>query len=335
MGAMQANAVQAGRRSILPRSRATSSAGARSSVSSRSASPTATSPTPKPRLAAWLARGWHGDMDYMAAHGAQTLAPGRARARHAARHLRAHELSAGRGAAGRARARRSRSAPIVSRYALGRDYHKVMRRRLQRLADRIEAAVGPFRYRAFTDSAPVMEVELARESGPRLARQAHAAAQPRGRLVFLPRRDLHRPAAAGRCAGGRPLRHLPQMHRRRARPARSSRPTSSTRGAAFPTSRSSTRARFPRRCGRSSAIASTAATTASSCARGTVSRKRAPKPDFAVRNGLDARDARRSVRAGAKRSSTSGSPAAPSTASATSAGCATSRWAWAMRSRGV
>jgi epoxyqueuosine reductase len=57
------------------------------------------------------------------------------------------------------------NAAYLSRYALGRDYHKVLRRRLQRLADRIEAAVGPFRYRAFTDSAPVMEVELAQKAG--------------------------------------------------------------------------------------------------------------------------------------------------------------------------
>jgi epoxyqueuosine reductase len=54
---------------------------------------------------------------------------------------------------------------FFSRYALGRDYHKVMRRRLQRLADRITADVGPFRYRAFTDSAPVMEVALAQKAG--------------------------------------------------------------------------------------------------------------------------------------------------------------------------
>jgi epoxyqueuosine reductase len=54
---------------------------------------------------------------------------------------------------------------FLSRYALGRDYHKVMRRRLQRLADRITAEVGPFRYRAFTDSAPVMEVALAEKAG--------------------------------------------------------------------------------------------------------------------------------------------------------------------------
>jgi epoxyqueuosine reductase len=53
----------------------------------------------------------------------------------------------------------------VSRYALGRDYHKLLRRRIQQLADRIEAAIGPFGYRAFTDSAPVLEKALAEQAG--------------------------------------------------------------------------------------------------------------------------------------------------------------------------
>ena len=53
----------------------------------------------------------------------------------------------------------------ISRYALGRDYHKVMRKRLQRLADRITTEIGIFGYRVFTDSAPVMEVELGARSG--------------------------------------------------------------------------------------------------------------------------------------------------------------------------
>jgi epoxyqueuosine reductase len=54
---------------------------------------------------------------------------------------------------------------IVSLYARGRDYHKVLRGRLQKLADRIGAAVGPFGHRVFTDSAPVLEVELGARSG--------------------------------------------------------------------------------------------------------------------------------------------------------------------------
>src|SRR5208282_326234 len=57
------------------------------------------------------------------------------------------------------------SRAFVSRYALGRDYHKVLRRRLQQLADHVEAAVGEFSYRVFTDSAPVLEVELAEKAG--------------------------------------------------------------------------------------------------------------------------------------------------------------------------
>jgi len=57
------------------------------------------------------------------------------------------------------------SLAYVSRYALGRDYHKVLRNRLQKLADRITAAVGPFGYRVFTDSAPVLEKALARNAG--------------------------------------------------------------------------------------------------------------------------------------------------------------------------
>jgi len=58
-----------------------------------------------------------------------------------------------------------RSRAYVARYARGRDYHKLMRSRLQRLCERIAAEHGPFRHRAFADSAPVMEVELAARAG--------------------------------------------------------------------------------------------------------------------------------------------------------------------------
>ncbi|HEX2824788.1 MAG TPA: tRNA epoxyqueuosine(34) reductase QueG [Burkholderiales bacterium] len=117
----------------------------------------------EPRLLEWLERGWHGDMDYMARHGAKRarpaeLVPGTLRVIS----VRMNYLPEARPAAdvlGRP------DAAYVSRYAVGRDYHKVMRRRLQRLADRISDAIGPFSYRAFTDSAPVMEVELARKAG--------------------------------------------------------------------------------------------------------------------------------------------------------------------------
>ena len=87
----------------------------------------------------------------------------------------------------------------VARYALGRDYHKVMRTRLQQLADADRAprsgdvrtiACSPTAHRCSRWRSP-------RKRGPRLARQAHAAAHARDRLVLLSRRDLHRPAAAG------------------------------------------------------------------------------------------------------------------------------------------
>jgi epoxyqueuosine reductase len=57
------------------------------------------------------------------------------------------------------------SAAVVSIYARGRDYHKVMRSQLQRLAHRIEAEIGAYGYRVFTDSAPVLEIELAQKAG--------------------------------------------------------------------------------------------------------------------------------------------------------------------------
>ena len=114
-------------------------------------------------LAAWLERGWHGDMDYMARHGARRsrpaeLVPGTLRVI-ACRMNYASQL--GEGWDELADDRRA----YIARYARGRDYHKVLRSRLQQLADRISNEVGEFGYRVFTDSAPVMEVELAAKAG--------------------------------------------------------------------------------------------------------------------------------------------------------------------------
>ncbi|MEC8430657.1 MAG: tRNA epoxyqueuosine(34) reductase QueG, partial [Pseudomonadota bacterium] len=58
-----------------------------------------------------------------------------------------------------------RNTAYIARYARGRDYHKVMRKRLQKLADKIQSEVGQFGYRAFVDSAPVLERALAEKSG--------------------------------------------------------------------------------------------------------------------------------------------------------------------------
>jgi epoxyqueuosine reductase len=118
----------------------------------------------EPRLAEWLARGWHGDMDYMARHGARRARPGElvpGTIRVISARMNYFPAQARESAA----VLDSKDRAYVSRYALGRDYHKVLRRRLQQLSDRITAALGTFNYRVFTDSAPVMEVALARKSG--------------------------------------------------------------------------------------------------------------------------------------------------------------------------
>jgi epoxyqueuosine reductase len=115
----------------------------------------------EPRLLEWLERGWHGEMEYMARHGAlrarpAELKPGTLRViscRMDYLNDETKELPAPSGSA------------VIARYARGRDYHKVLRGRLQELCDRIVAEVGEFGYRVFTDSAPVMEVELAARAG--------------------------------------------------------------------------------------------------------------------------------------------------------------------------
>ncbi len=115
------------------------------------------------RLAAWVERGWHGEMDYMARHGTRRsrpaeLCPGTLRVI-ACRMNYAPDPATG--LAGL----EDESTAYVAQYARGRDYHKVLRARLQRLADRVEEEVGAFGYRVFSDSAPVMEVELAAKAG--------------------------------------------------------------------------------------------------------------------------------------------------------------------------
>ncbi len=116
------------------------------------------------RLLDWLGKGLHGEMDYMEHHGTKRSRPGdlvpgtlrviAARMNYSPPNARdtAEVLADG-------------SRAFISRYALGRDYHKLMRGRMQKLADRIAAEIGEFRYRVFTDSAPVMEVEIAGKAG--------------------------------------------------------------------------------------------------------------------------------------------------------------------------
>ena len=120
-------------------------------------------------LLAWLAAGQHGRMHYMAAHGLRRarpteLVPGTLRVITARMDYLPAALPEAWQAQGLARLHEPQQA-VVSLYAQGRDYHKVLRQRLQRLAEQLQAAVGPIGHRVFTDSAPVMEVALATRSG--------------------------------------------------------------------------------------------------------------------------------------------------------------------------
>lgn len=112
----------------------------------------------------WLAKGQHGTMDYMARHGDKRvrpdeLVPGTLRVVSVRM-----DYGTGEDAAAWATLAEGERA-YVARYALGRDYHKLMRNRLQKLADRIASEIGVFGYRVFVDSAPVLERALARDAG--------------------------------------------------------------------------------------------------------------------------------------------------------------------------
>jgi epoxyqueuosine reductase len=114
-------------------------------------------------LQRWLDAGYQGEMDYMAAHGSKRshpdeLVPGTLRVIS----LRMDYLP---GDTRMAKVLGEPHKAYVSRYALGRDYHKLIRKRLQHLAERIEKAIGPFSYRAFVDSAPVLEKAIAEQAG--------------------------------------------------------------------------------------------------------------------------------------------------------------------------
>ncbi len=125
----------------------------------------------EPGLLAWLQAGFHGDMAYMARHGLKRarpaeLVPGTVRVIS----LRMNYLPQNSPPAALALARelaalQEPGQAVVSVYARGRDYHKVLRARLQTLASRLADAAGPLGFRVFTDSAPVLEVELAQKAG--------------------------------------------------------------------------------------------------------------------------------------------------------------------------
>lgn len=114
-------------------------------------------------LQRWLDAGYQGEMEYLGAHGSkrahpEQLIPGTVRVVS----LRMDYLP---GDTQMAQCLAQPEKAYVSRYALGRDYHKLVRKRVQSLADRIQQAIGPFGYRAFVDSAPVLEKALAEQAG--------------------------------------------------------------------------------------------------------------------------------------------------------------------------
>ena len=116
-----------------------------------------------PRLATYLAAGYHGEMAYMADHGAmrwrpEELVPGTVRVISVRMDYLPEDTQM-------AQMLAQPEQAYISRYALGRDYHKLIRKRLQQLAEKITQEIGPFGYRAFVDSAPVMEKPLARKAG--------------------------------------------------------------------------------------------------------------------------------------------------------------------------
>ena len=125
--------------------------------------------TAEPGLQDWLDAGFHGEMDYMASHGMRRarpaeLVPGTVSVITARMDYLPRATPDGWQGIEFDRLEQP-SEGIISLYARGRDYHKVLRHRLQKLAERIAQELGPFGHRAFTDSAPVLEVELATRSG--------------------------------------------------------------------------------------------------------------------------------------------------------------------------
>ena len=118
----------------------------------------------EPRMLDWLAKQYHGEMDYMAKHGTKRsrpaeLVPGTLRIISVTLNYLPSEAEHG------WQVLDQPSQAYVARYAMGRDYHKVMRNKLQQLCTQIEQHYGQFDYRVFADSAPVLEVALAEKAG--------------------------------------------------------------------------------------------------------------------------------------------------------------------------
>ncbi len=128
------------------------------------------------RLQRWLEQGLHGEMEYMASHGSKRWTP--AELVENTRSVISVSLNywpdsddgkdregGENGGIDPWQLLADNSRGYISRYALGRDYHKLMRKRLKKLAQLVEEEIGPFGYRVFVDSAPVLEKPLATQAG--------------------------------------------------------------------------------------------------------------------------------------------------------------------------
>ena len=163
------------------------------------------------RLIEWLADGRHGDMHYMAKHGDRrtqpaAIQPGTVRVVS----VRMDYLPDS--ATPPTTILQDSTKGYVSRYALGRDYHRLIRRRLQKLADLMSEAVGPFRYRAFVDSGPVMEKTSCRQGWTWMVGQTHKPDRQGVGFVLFFGRTLHGPSFAVRQRTNRSLRRLQPLH---------------------------------------------------------------------------------------------------------------------------
>jgi len=116
------------------------------------------------RLLEWLDKQYHGEMDYMARHGTKRSRPeelekGTLRVISVRMDYfppEAHSIQ---------KTLKNHKLGFISRYALGRDYHKIIRKRLQALVNKIQQEIGEFGFRVFTDSAPILEKALAEKAG--------------------------------------------------------------------------------------------------------------------------------------------------------------------------
>jgi hypothetical protein len=199
------------------------------------------------RLAEWLAAGYHGEMDYMARHGStrarpEVLRPGTLRVISARMNYkpRAADAWSVLGAPHKA---------YIARYATGRDYHKVLRRRLRELAGRIEREIGAFGHRVYTDSAPVMEWNWRQRAAWAGAASTRCCSHAMPVRIF----SWAKSTPTCHCRPTRRSQIIAAVAASAwtfAPPAPSSRRTGSTQGAAFPISPSSSKALSRWNCAR-------------------------------------------------------------------------------------